>query len=319
MASYQCFSKGISLEFHYESNKTQKSVSRLFSVIVIVINTLVLLTNSNVIAQQLYSKEDCIKRSGFEYGGIGGIYIASNSTADFYSGKPENENNFDYILNNSYWYEEIRHLIDFYDTIFVREYPEKMGYSPAFSFGLFVKYDFNCRTGIYAQFYYAKLRANDVVTIEVDPKEYLTEPDIRLCPIRGVEERNLLDLGITHSIGMNKTARLTLGAGINMNNTLVKESAIYIGEKKYNMMRVYGNRPYIPNSNQQQYEIRQGGIGFGIFASVGARIEFSPVVAIEPGFTTHFMKVNLEQSSVFTPQMNFYLRIIFRDLLNFNE
>jgi len=319
MASHQCFFKGINFVHLKEAYKSLKGMSRLFSIIVFVISSLVLLATLNSAAQQLYSKEDCIKRSGFEYGGIGGIYIASNSTADFYSGKPENENNVDYILNNSYWYEEIRHLLDFYDTVFVREYPEKMGYSPAFSFGLFVKYDFNCRTGIYAQFYYAKLRANDVVTVEVDPKDYLTEPDIRLCPIRGVEERNLLDLGITHSIGMSKTARLTLGAGINMNNTLVKESAIYLGGKKYNLMRVYGNRPYIPNSNQQQYEIRQGGIGFGIFGSVGARIEFSPVVAIEPGFSTHFMKVNLEQGSVFTPQMNFYVKIIFRDLLNFNE
>lgn len=319
MVIHQYVSFANRLKFHERKKDNLSCVHRQISVIVLLSIILLLLNDINANAQQLYSKEDCIKRSGFEYGGMGGIYIASNSTADFYSGKPTNENNVDYILNNSYWYEEIRHLLDFYDTIFVREYPERMGYSPAFSFGLFVKYDFNCRTGIYAQFYYAKLRANDVVTIEVDPKEYLTEPDIRLCPIRGVEERNLLDLGITHSIGMNKTARLTLGAGINMNNTLVKESAIYIGEKKYNMMRVYGNRPYVPNSNQQQYEIRQGGIGFGVFGSVGARIEFSPVVAIEPGFTTHFITVNLKESAVFTPQMNFYLKIIFRDLLNFNE
>ena len=282
-------------------------------------SSIALFTFSSVYAQELYSKEDCAKRSGFEYGGIGGIYIASNASADFYSGKPENENNVDYIFSNSHWYEEIRHLLNFYDTVFVREYPQKMGYSPAFSFGLFVKYDFNCRTGIYAQFYYAKLRANDVVTIEVDPKEYLTEPDIRLCPVRGVEERNLLDLGISHTVGLNKTARLVLGAGINMNNTLVKESAIYLGDKKYNMIRIYGNRPYIPNSNQQQYEIRQGGIGFGLFGSIGARIEFSPVVAIEPGFSTHYMMINLEKKTGFSPQMNFYVKIIFRDLLNFSE
>ncbi len=292
---------------------------RIWLLNLFIISAVLLITFSSASAQELYTKDDCIKRSGFEYGGIGGIYIANNGSADFYSGKPENENNVDYIFSNSHWYEEIRHLLNFYDTVFVREYPEKMGYSPSFSFGLFVKYDFNCRTGIYAQFYYAKLRANDVVTIEVDPKEYLTEPDIRLCPVRGVEERNLLDLGISHAIGLNKTARLVLGAGINMNNTLVKESAIYLGDKKYNMIRIYGNRPYIPNSNQQQYEIRQGGIGFGIFGSVGARIEFSPVIAIEPGFSTHYMMINLEENAGFSPQINFYVKIIFRDLLNFSE
>ena len=240
---------GVRFDFYLMKAHYSMSGSWLWVIRILAVSSIVLFTFSSVSAQEFYSKEDCVKRSGFEYGGIGGIYIANNASADFYSGKPENENNVDYIFSNSHWYEEIRHLLNFYDTVFVREYPQKMGYSPAFSFGLFVKYDFNCRTGIYAQFYYAKLRANDVVTIEVDPKEYLTEPDIRLCPVKGVEERNLLDLGISHSVGLNKTARLVLGAGINMNNTLVKESSIYLGDKKYNMIRIYGNRPYIPNSN----------------------------------------------------------------------
>lgn len=273
----------------------------------------------SVSSQEKYTKDNCKNRSGFEYGGLGGIYIANNATADFYSGKPGNENNVDYVFNNTYWYDEIRKLLDFYDTAFVREYPGKMGYSPAFSFGLFVKYNFNCHTGIYAQFYYVKLRANDVVTVEVDPKEYLTEPDIRLCPIRGVEERNLIDLGVSHAIGLNKMARITVDAGISMNNTLVKENAIYIGEKKYDLVHIYGNRPYIPNSNQQMYQIRQGGIGFGMFASTGVRFEFSPSISLEPGLSAHFMKINLNTQTSMAPQLNLYVKIIFRDLLNFSN
>lgn len=277
------------------------------------------LTNS-MVAQSLYTKETCKERSGFEYGAIGGIYIAGNSSAEFYSAKPGNENYAQYVFDNKYWYDEIRELLDFNDTAFIREYPGKMGYSPAFSFGLFVQYNIDCKTGIYAQFYYVKLLAKDVITIEVDPKEYLTEPDIRLSPLRGVEERNLLDLGMTRAIGLSKTARLTLGAGISMNNTLVKEHSLYIADKKYNLVRVYGNQQYIPNGNQQAYDIRQGGIGFGIFATAGARIEFNPTVAIEPGVSFHYMKVNLFlENNKFIPQTNFYLKLIFRDLLNFNS
>lgn len=269
--------------------------------------------------QDLYGKEECKNRSGLEYGGIGGIYIANNSTARFYSGKQENENNVDYVFSNSYWYEEIRHLLNFYDTVLVKEYPEKMGYSPAFSFGLFVKYDLNCRTGIYLQFYYAKLKANDVISVEVDPKEFLTEPDIRLLPIKGVEERNIVDLGVTHSFGLSKKVRFTLGGGLSMNNTLVKESALYIEEKKYNLIQVYGNRPYVPNSSQQLYDIRQGGIGFGFFGTAGVRMEFNPSVAIEPGFSMHLMNINLKENAGLTPEMNFYVKILFKDLLNFSQ
>jgi len=273
----------------------------------------------SLIAQESYTSDNCINRSGFEYGVMGGIFMANNKTADFYSGKPENENSVDYLMSNSYRYNEIKQLVDFHDTLFVLEYPGKMSYSPAFSFGLFVKYDFNCHTGIYAQFSYVKLNSNDVVTFEVDPKEYLTEPDIRLFPIKGVEERNMLDLGISHAIGLNKNARMTIGGGISMNNTLVNESAIYIEEKKYSLVNIYGNRPYVPGTNQQSYEIRQGGIGFGIYGNVGARLEFSPTIAIEPGVIVHLMKVNLEEHADFLPQYNFYLKLIFRDLLNFEQ
>ncbi len=281
--------------------------------------SIILLSSTIVAAQEVYTKETCKDRSGFEYGGVAGIYMASNKTADFYSGNPGYENDVDYVFNNHYWYEELRILLNFNDTVFVREYPGKMSYSPDFSFGLFASYNFNCRTGIYAQFYFVKLKARDVVTIEVDPpQDYLAEPDIRLCPIRGVEERNIVDIGITHSIGMNKVARLILGGGISMNNTLVKESAIYIADKKYNLVNVYGNRPYVPGSNQQAYEIRQGGIGFGLFGSVGSRIEFSPVVAIEPGISVHMMQVVLEENAGFTPHFNVYVKLHFRDLLNFS-
>lgn len=272
------------------------------------------------IGQDLYTKENCKERSGFEYGGLAGIYLPYNSNADFYSGKPGNENDVPYLFNNSYWYEEMRHLLDFNDTAFVLEYPERMGYSPSFSFGLFVKYDLDCHSGIYLQFYYVKLKANDIVTVEVDPpQDYLAEPDIRLCPIKGVEERNIVDLGYTYSFGMSKNARLTLGGGVSMNNSLVKENVIYIGEKKYNLVHVYGNRPYIPNSGQQTYEIRQGGIGFGAFGNIGVRMEFSPSIAIEPGCSLHYMMVNLKEKSDYTPEINCYVKLIFRDLLDMSN
>ncbi len=279
-----------------------------------------LLTTIYSPCQEFYSKENCGDRGGFEYGGLAGIYLPNISSADFYSGKPENENNVNYIFSNSYWYEEIRHLLNFNDTAFVLEYPEKMGYNPAFSFGLFVKYDFNCHSGIYLQFYYAKVVASDVVTVEVDPpQDYLAEPDIRLCPIKGVEERNIVDIGYTHSFGMTKTARLTLGGGLSMNNTLVKENSIYIADKKYDLVHVYGNKPYVPNGNQQVYDIRQGGIGFGAFGTVGVRMEFAPNIAIEPGCSVHYMMVNLKETNSYTPEINFYVKLLLRDLLNLNN
>jgi hypothetical protein len=261
----------------------------------------------------------CHERRGLEYGVNAGFYFAGKETAGFYTGKPGNENNVNYVFKNEYWNDEIYLLLGAADTFFVREYPEKMKYDPSFSFGLFAKYDLDCRTGIYLQFTYAKLQAKDVVTIEVDPKDYLTEPDIRLCPIVGTEERNLVDLGITHAFGNHKIARLILGGGINMNNSLVKEHVLVIEDKPFNLVNQYLNNSYVPGGNQQAYEVRQGGIGFGIFGTVGARLEFSPTIAIEPGFTFYYKHIAVEPNSGFTPHMSFFLRLCFRDLVSFSD
>lgn len=264
--------------------------------------------------------EQCNNRSGLEYGGVAGFYIPGNGTADFYSGKPENDNSVKYVLSNKYWYDEIFLLTGAYDTVFVRECPGKMRYNPAFSFGLFVQYNRNCRTAFYLQFFYARLTARDIVSFEVDPPiDYLAEPDIRLYPLIGTEERNMVDLGFTHTFGNNPVARWQLGGGINMNNTLVKESIVRIEERNFNMVNVYGNRPFVPGGTQQSYEIRQGGIGFGVFGSIGGRFEFSEAVAIEPGISVYYKQINMENYRGFYPQFNLYLRLCFRDLLSFSE
>ncbi|MFH1121119.1 MAG: hypothetical protein V1775_14970 [Bacteroidota bacterium] len=270
--------------------------------------------------------EQCKERRGLEYGGIAGIYFAGRATADFYSGKPGNENNVEYIYNNKYMYDSIYELLDATRIFIISEYPEKMKYNPAFSFGLFAKYDLDCRTGIYLQFSYARLTAKDVVSVEVDPPiDYLAEPDIRLFPILGTEERNMIDLGFSHAFGNNKVARLILGGGINMNNTLVKEHVLKVEskdskrERDFNLVNVYGSNTYVPGGTQQAYEMRQGGIGFGIFGTVGVRLEFSPLIAIEPGFTFYYKQIAIEPKSGFTPHMNFYLRLCFRDLISFSE
>jgi hypothetical protein len=284
---------------------------------------MVLFFSCNLSAQnnQYADQEECKNRSGIEYGGIAGFYIPGNGTAGFYSGKPENENSANYIMKNKYWYEDIYRLTGAYDTVFIREYPGRMRYNPAFSFGLFVKYDIDCRKGFYLQFHYVKLTAKDIITFEVDPPiDYLAEPDIRHYPVIGIEERNMMDLGFTYALGNNPASRLILGGGINMNNTLVKESVLRIEDKPFNMVNIYsGGQTYVPGAALQSYEMRQGGIGFGIFGTIGGRFEFSQAIAIEPGIAVYYKQINLESYSGFYPQFNFFVKLCFRDLVSFQQ
>jgi hypothetical protein len=265
-------------------------------------------------------KEECLSRSGFEYGGFAGFYLPGKGSAGFYSGKPDQENNASYIFKNKYWYEEIFYNLDANDTVFIAGYPDKVKYTPSFEFGLFFSYNFNCHTSLYFQFSYVKLQIKDILSVEVDPPiDYLAEPDLRLFGIRGEEERNILDVAVNHYFGNNPVFRPMIGIGINMNNTLVKKHVLRIADKDYNLVNIYGNRPYIPGGTQQGYDIRQGGIGFGVFATVGARLEFSKLVAIEPGFTFYYKQINLESAKGFYPQYNLFVRLCFRDLISFND
>ncbi|MDY0101432.1 MAG: hypothetical protein RBS07_00740 [Lentimicrobium sp.] len=287
------------------------------------ITTILLLSQHSAIAQNSYyaDKENCKSRSGFEYGGIAGFYIPGNSSAQFYSGEPENVNNALYVMNNKYWYDEIYDLVGANDKIIIKEYPGKTKYNPAFSFGLFVKYNVDCHTGFYLQFHYAKLRVKDIITFEVDPPiDYLAEPDIRLYPVIGTEERNLVDLGFNYIIGDNPVSRFNIGGGINMNNTLVKESILRIEDRSFNMVNVYSTgQIYIPGAALQSYETRQGGIGFGIFGTLGGRFEFSQAIAIEPGVTVYYKQIKLEGYEGFYPQFNFFVKLCFRDLTSFSQ
>jgi hypothetical protein len=287
------------------------------------IATILLLFQNLAVAQNNFyaDKESCKSRSGIEYGGIAGFYIPGNGSAGFYSGKPGNENNAEYIMNNKYWYDDIYKLVGANDKIILKEYPDKMKYNPAFSFGLFVKYNVDCHTGFYLQFHYAKLRAKDIITFEVDPPiDYLAEPDIRLYPVIGTEERNLVDLGFNYTFGENPVSRFFIGGGINMNNTLVKESILRIENRSFNMVNIYSTgQTYIPGAALQSYETRQGGIGFGIFGTLGGRFEFSEAVAIEPGVSVYYKRINLESYDGFYPQFNVFVKLCFRDLVSFSQ
>ena len=286
-------------------------------------SVLLLLCMGSASAQEYFysNKEDCKSRSGIEYGGIAGFYFAGNGSAGFYSGKKENENNAEYILNNKYRYDEIFQLVRANDTIFIKEYAGKMKYNPAFSFGLFVKYNIDCHKGFYLQFHYAKLTAKDIITFEVDPPiEYLAEPDIRHYPVIGIEERNMVDLGYNYIFGNKPASRFFIGGGINMNSSLVKESVLRIEDKPFNMVNVYSSgQNYIPGAALQTYEFRQGGIGFGVFGTFGGRFEFNDAVAIEPGISVYYKHINLESYKGFYPQFNFFVKICLRDLVSFEQ
>lgn len=247
---------------------------------------------------------------GWAFGLNVGVYYPSKFTANFYNGSSANVNNVDYVMSNYYWYQEIFYALGAHDSIVVSGLPTNMHYKLAIQPGLYAQYCFSPTMSLIIEFNYMRLKADDVITFEVDPKPYLTEKDLRLYPMRGVEERVYGDIGVKRTYPRQDNLSLFWMAGLNINSTTVKQCSFYVGDKEYSMVNQYGSSGYIPNSNMDTYSVYQGGIGVGMFAGGGLSLAFGNGIVLEPGITAHWLMVKLERYQNMNPGIGAYLRFI---------
>jgi hypothetical protein len=255
-----------------------------------------------------YSKDG----RGWVFGLNVGVYYPSKNTAAYYNGKSSNKNNVDYVMSNYYWYQDIFYALGAHDSISVAGLPDNMHYKLALQPGIYAQYCFSPTFALMVEFNYMKLKAEDVITFEVDPPlDYLGNPDLRLYPLRGAEERIYADIGLKRTYP--KTDRLSyyVTGGLNVNSTQVKKSSFYVEEVEYSMINVYLDGGYVPNSNSQTYNVYQGGIGVGMFAGGGTAFTFANSIVIETGFTAHWLMVKLEDYQNMNPGIGAYIRFMY--------
>jgi hypothetical protein len=222
-----------------------------------------------------------------------GYYQANRYHANFYNGSEKNANKISMILKNQYQYQEIFTLLGATDTFILGGLPSRMNYQPAVCLGFNMIRHLNPHWDIFLRFNYTKLHASDQFTIEVDPNTFPTFPDIRLFPIYGTEERMLMDLGLNRYQKINMAYDWFMELGLNMSNIDVKENKIRFDNKEYSIVDIYGGLPFTPGLPLQQYPNEQGGIGFGVFAGGGVRINVNEHVGFEPGFNIYAASANL--------------------------
>lgn len=247
---------------------------------------------------------------GWVFGLNVGIYYASKETASYYNGSLYNENNVGYVLSNYYWYQDIFHALGANDSISVAGLPQDMHYKLSVQPGIYTQYCFNPTMALIIEFNYMKLKAEDVIIFEVDPKPYATEPDLRLYPIHGWEERIYADIGLKRSFPKNGKFSYYCMGGLNVNSTQVKKSSFWVEDVEYSMINNI-NGSYSPNGNYQTVNIYQGGIGVGIFAGAGATFTFPNGYVAELGTTMHWLMVNLTGYQTINPGVGMNVRFMF--------
>ena len=247
-------------------------------------------------------------RLGLQFGG----YLPVGNTANYFNGEDKNENNINYIMSQPAYRDSIRYYLNVSDTadFFVREFPQNMNYQITINPGLYGEYVFNKSTALTFEFNYMVLKLKDAISIEVEQTdEVLQEPDIRLFPIKGTEKRIYFNVGMRKNFDTRKGYNWYLNGGMNINNTKVLKSAIYVEEHEFSLINYYGNQVIIPGQSQI-LPVNQGGIGYGMYAGGGFMFHANSIT-FEPGIITHYLKVNLEGYKSFNPGFGIYLRFIF--------
>jgi hypothetical protein len=248
---------------------------------------------------------------GWVFGLNFGVYYTSRKTAGYYNGNLNNENNVGYVMNNYYWYQDIFHAMGAHDTVQVYGLPQDMHYKLSMQPGIYMQYCFSPTLALLIEFNYMKLKSEDVIVFEVDPpQDYLANPDLRLYPIHGAEERIYADIGIKRTIPKSKKFSYYYMGGVNVNSTQVKKSSFYVENVEYSMINNIDGS-YVPGGNYQTYNVYQGGIGLGIFGGAGTTLTFANRMVAELGLTSHLVMVNLTGYESMNPGIGANVRFIF--------
>lgn len=249
-----------------------------------------------------------------------GMYWPAKYHAQFYNGREENVNKISYVFNNKYWYEDIKRELNSSDTVFVSELPSNMRYTAAFQIGIYLRKTFDNYLGFSMQFDYSKLTASDKFTVEVDPDYILTDPDIRIYDIWGVEERVNIDLLVSKYFKLDNPMFIPFfEGGLNISSTVVKENKIRMETLEYSLVDVYLSGGYVPGAAQNEYDIHQGGIGLGFSAAVGVKMMFNDQISIDPGFRVYFQKIKLEGYELMKPSFSIFVRLSLADFFSTYE
>jgi len=276
-------------------------------------NPPLIIENENVFSAK--KEFGTVDRRGLVFGINMGMLKANGHSALYYNGSDGNENNINnYIIKNSSWYNEIKHQLNernfsLYST------PTTMSYDASIMVGFHARYNFTNTAGIFIQFNFSKLNTTGQFALSTDSVNYTSQASLRYFSIYGQEQRSYIDIGFQKQWFLGKLSNFFLEGGVNFTNVLVKKSGIIIGDLDYSIVNVYGSQNYVPNSGMQPYDIRQGGIGFGVFGGAGICLNFNEKLSIEPGLNVFYQSINLTGYDNYRLNYTLFVRLVLRDFL----
>jgi hypothetical protein len=251
--------------------------------------------------------EDTIR--GFSFGLNLGTYFASKKTANFYNGGcTSNEfidvnevrcysiadrlgvNGSTTAFNQTYnqVINEVGNGATGFDVPY-DAYPANMRYSPAFSVGLNIKYNFNRYSALLFNLNAIKLKAVDIFTLRFygGTLPVNAQSDVRQYSIVGQEQRFNLSFGYRQGWYMNDFANFYLQGGPSMLGVQFEKNSIQIGNTSYDLFVGVQNQSTLVNP-QPRTDIAIGGYG-----AMGVEFFFNKKLSFDLSFGMNREKVIL--------------------------
>lgn len=232
------------------------------------------------------------------YGLSLGGYWASQATANYYNGS--GEHNLEEALFRFYNYNRVATALGV-DSFFLHQLPQDMRYRPAMQVGLFGGLAFPGGLTIMGAFNYTRLQVADRFTVALKKYSPTSEPVLVLGDIRGIEERIDIRLGLQYTFVRDTYIHPFLEAGMSITDIKVIENRAALAGVSLN----------IRNLQNELYQERDYGIGFGAFGGAGIRFEVTESLYFQWAATVNITQVNLGEYTQMQPQFSTFLRLFF--------
>ncbi len=302
-----------------------------------VILFLLLLTSNKGISQE--TKDDTNEipltftpKKGLRLGLFIGSYFANQYTAGMYDGYgfdiDGNKNNWDNSLMNQkinmeYGGKGYAGQIDQIGlslgvdpagppwTFDESDMPMNMRYSPAFAVGLNCIYSVDVKNAVLLNINLSKLNIGGNFTIVTPLTTGMTQINdrIKTFPIKGGEQRMMLQFGYQRILGDNDKINFLVEGGMNATVTKFDINQILINNLKIDLLSYYNQTAY----SSALMVKKPIGTGLGVFAGLGANITMNPKFTIQIIYSPTYEKINIGVS----PRLKFQNAVGLRVYYNF--
>lgn len=271
---------------------------------------------------------------GFDFFIAGGMLFGSPFNANYYNGSKLNENNFEFILNNQYWYEEWQQMVSEYyshisinDQIYVKD-PDDMDWNLRYKLSMMVSLGARYKLGngwaVALSYSFSRLTTSTRVLLSSNAVtgNMYTQPVVAMV---GKENRSMIDLTASYLFSrVSPVVKPFVELGVQFNYAKVKSFEATLLDKdghavgnSYSLRNVYDNQGYYPGA--QTSDIIFGGPGFGFSGAAGLKIVCGKYVSIDPTFYCYFGRLGVYQGKNVSGENKFsfnygaQLRVVMND------